>query len=303
MKWIQIFEKKNGRLPVRRDLGKLGSPSDYSIKKYFGSWTNALKMTMGTVHRKQYSKNECLNYLKKLGRYHTYDQLKILSREFGNPHPDTIIKLTGMRLPKLQESLGFGIKFGIFGAYPVFWEQLCERVALAIYGNIKRQYSVSISGKRRRLDIYVPKEKLIVKAMTSSYDTVFKRSALNAYVRKFNSVECWCVSKGKELSIDGVKYYYVDDMISWVKDTNLSTRHKIVLVKNLNAFKTRPDRFLEKLGMETRKQLVADLKSRAKELNRVPKQVDMKTSEGYATYQVYKRTFGSWKGALKAAGF
>jgi hypothetical protein len=220
LKWIEwgkkrVSENPNDRPTQRTAKVKFGWPSAHEFTKS-GCFPEGLnhycKLIGARTDREKRSDDELIEILrnwtiKKGVAPRTYD----FDSDPKLPCSRTYSDRFGSWQNAFQVALGSDVDNFLQG-YRFWrrWQRLCAALARKLYSRVEANTIQDVEGL---VDIYVPNEKLIIDAMTSSYEHSHKESEVERYTKSGNRLEFWCLNRGRhEYSHPKLTYVYSDEL-------------------------------------------------------------------------------------------
>ena len=297
MEEIKKFAKLLGRVPLLEDYKNYPeAPSLGSITHVFGP-LNRLYRNLGWkfVRQGRYTEEELLYYLNEFKIKHGRPPL---FKEFNNGrgYPDaTIYARTFGTWKEALAKVGLKPIDDYRGRLYMKWQNFCEDVATALYGKVICQRYIEGIGYP---DIYVPKENLIIDAMTSPYNHANKIRQSELYPKHAKRVEFWCLfEEGKKIENLKIIYIFPNDIILILENKN-----ELELKKRLiNFIKIRNDALKNEPDFYTKKNLLRRIKKYYNETGKIPSTKDWKILDNEPSITTYCKFFGSWSNAKRIA--
>ena len=286
----QIYEAK-GRIPVQADFSSdpdLPDPRWFS--RDFGSWNGAIKevFKLRRGHGQSWSKREIeRSTVEFIQKRHRLPQKSDFRPENYLPGFTTVRAKYGT-LENLIRKCGSDYQqdFELW----IRWEKICRKAAKALYGNIKRGDIPGIDGL---VDIYIPKKKLVIDAMTTAYINDQKKSEVKRYTSGGNRLEFWCLRRGGEIKHRSLRYVYQSEIAE-----RLRANRKHAIAKQIEA------EGISEAGAYTAEDIIRFLRRISKLVNGVPEQGQLSSlrEKGEPTYTTIRKFYVTYGKALEAAG-
>lgn len=210
IKWLKFKYEELGTIPGIRDFDKDPStPPKSTVRKLFGSWTNAVRESKIPV-RKYLSEEDLIKILQslysELHRTPTREEL----RKRRPTYTPFVEKFGSYTAACLRAGLvpNDGRNNNVWKA----WQKHCEDMARIIYGKVEIQFKDKGIGIP---DIYIQNQSLFIEAKTCGYRD-FKQQ-IEKYCLNGHRLEFWCIFRGIETKNDKVKYVYAKDLAKRMK--------------------------------------------------------------------------------------
>ena len=205
--WLRKKYNELGKTPGIRDFDKdPNAPAKNTVRKLFGTWTNAIREAKIPVKRFN-SKEELIKILQKLysklNRTPTREELKKIK---GCPSYTPFVEKFGSYTAACLIA-GLTPNDGRNNNIWKNWQRHCEDMARIIYKNIEVQKEGAVEGIP---DIYIPDKNLFIDAKTCGYRD-FKEQ-IKKYCKNNHRLEFWLIFKGIETKRKKVKYVYAEEL-------------------------------------------------------------------------------------------
>ena len=220
------YYKLNNKVPKTYEFDRSKDlPDSTTYAHRFGSWNKALEKAGLNINRKrQYEKQDLINILQELNEK---NRRSPSCRDVPSITP--FVNMFGSWNNALRTA-GLKLNEGRFGKLWIRWQHFCEDITKEIYGDINIKIQKFIPGVGFP-DIMIIKEKLIIDAMSSAYDSIHKKNQIKKYSSLGYELQFWCLFGGREIKNKKVKYYYIRDIIKLLQDKE-SSKNLIKRAKN-----------------------------------------------------------------------
>jgi len=212
LKWLQYKYEELGRTPGIRDFDKdPKAPAKNTVRKLFGSWTNALRQAKIPVKRFN-SKEELTNAMKKLAKKLNKTPTRTdMNNAKGFPTYTPFVEKFGSYTAACLRA-GLIPNDGRNNTLWQAWEKHCIDMANIIYEKIEIKSKHVVEGVP---DLFVPDQKLLVDAKTCGYSDFGDQ--VKKYCEKGHKLEFWCIFKGIENKSAKVGYVYAEELARKMK--------------------------------------------------------------------------------------
>ena len=211
IKWLRYKYKELGKTPGIRDFDKDSrTPGKTTVRRRFGSWTNALKEAKIPLKRFM-SKKQLIIILRRLARRLNRTPTRIdLNKLNGTPSYMPFVSKFGS-YTKACLMAGLNPNYGTNNPFWEDWERHCIKMAKVVYQNIEIRKKGLVNGIP---DVYVPKENLFIDAKTCGYEDF--KDQIKRYSKK-HKLEFWLIFKGMETKRKNVEYIYSTQLAEKMK--------------------------------------------------------------------------------------
>jgi len=212
---LRAFVQRRGRPPKLLDLGKKNQlPSWPVVKRLFGD-LNKYRQACGYPARwshRPWTRQELIKIIHKIYREvrrpptlldlgaraeDGLPNVHVFRRVFGSW--DTAVRAAGYDLNEHQ----------LFWRR---WQRIVVRAAIALYGRHDVQAG-RVEGISGSVDCYIKSKRLVIDAMTSSYEHRYKAGEIARYSTGGRTLEFWCAVRGiREYKAPRLRYRYSNEI-------------------------------------------------------------------------------------------
>ena len=288
------FVKQTGRSPKLTDLGSRNQlPSWPVVKRLFGG-LNGYREACGYPARwihKRWTKRELIQIIRNLSskvkRTPTLLDLQAQTN-LGLPNQHVFTRVFGGWDAALRAADRDLDERQLFWRR---WQRIVVKAAIALYGR-ENIITGKVHGIRGSVDCYVKSHRLVIDAMTSGYQHVYKAGEIPRYTSGQRKLVFWCAHRGvREYKAPRLRYRYASDIAAMLSHKGHTTLAKHVL----NYAKGEAALYTDELLLK----MVCQL---ARRLGRTPRLKDFDSDPEMPTGALIFRRFGSLKNACKRAG-